>query len=353
MPPRVRLPRIALASLLLVGPALPLPLRAQPIPAPPPQGDAPASSPPSGTSSAPLEAPPQNPNTVVPSANEGPLAEARRAYDEGTTHYVAGRYQEALRAFERAYTLRPNPVVLLPILECHDHLGHVPEAIRALETYLAAVPGGRNRPLLEARLASLRQRPARVHVVTAPPGARVEIDGVEQAQRSPTSVELPAGRHTVTVSAPGYLTSSHEFEVQPGTTRDEVLTLEVDPSVQPATSSTGARPSANTPTRGTNPLVWIAAGLAGVGLTAGTTFGVLALRDNNLYDIDPTQETRDRGLRYALLSDVSFGVAVASGVLAVVVYFIERARPLPEPRALTVVPAARLQMAPAGLRVEF
>ena len=56
--------------------------------------------------------------------------EARRAYDEGSTHYVAGRYEDALIAFERAYSLRPNPVVLMPILECHDHLGHVPEAIR-------------------------------------------------------------------------------------------------------------------------------------------------------------------------------------------------------------------------------
>ena len=342
MPPMAHPPRIALAHLLLVGGVTVTGTTwAQPAPTPAPTAQTQPASP--------GDAPPQNPNAG--GTGEVSLTDARRAYDEGSTHYVAGRYQEALIAFERAYTLRPNPVVLLPILECHDHLGHVPEAIRTLESYLAAVPGGRNRPLLESRLANLRQRPARVHVITAPPGARIEVDGAEVAQRSPTYVELPAGRHTVTANAPGHLATSHEFEAQPGTPRDEVLTLEVDPAAQsnPVGPVTGPRTPA---TRSTSPVVWVAAGLAGVGLIAGTTFGVLALSDNNLYDADPTQETRDRGLRYALLSDVSFGVAAASGALALIVYFVERGRAPTEPRA-TAAPSAGLRLLPGGVRVEF
>ena len=66
--------------------------------------------------------------------SDSAVQEARRAYDEGSAHYVAGRYQEALIAFERAYTLRPNPVVLLlppaPLLELP------PQA--AMETIAAA-----------------------------------------------------------------------------------------------------------------------------------------------------------------------------------------------------------------------
>ncbi len=336
MPPMAHLPRVATAHLLLAG-ALTVTgaAWAQPAPAQPPLAP-------------PGDAPPQNPNT---GGGDASLQDARRAYDEGSTHYVAGRYREALIAFERAYSLRPNPVVLMPVLECHDHLGHVPEAIRTLEAYLAAVPGGRNRPLLESRLANLRQRPARVHVITTPPGARLEIDGAELAQRSPTYVELPAGRHTVTARVAGHLDVSHEFETQPGTPRDELLTLEADPAAQvtPVGPVTGPRA---TP-RATSPVVWVAAGLAGVGLIAGTTFGVLALSDNNLYDADPTRETRDRGLRYALLSDVSFGVAAASGALALIVYFVERSRALPEPRAAAAAPSARLRLLPGSLRVEF
>jgi len=327
-------PRNALAHLALLGSLTFTGIaRAQPAPTPP--GDA----------------PPQNPNTGT--SGDSQLQDARRAYDEGSTHYVAGRYNDALIAFERAYSLRPNPVVLMPILECHDHLGHVPEAIRTLESYLAAVPSGRNRPLLESRLANLRQRPARVHLITTPPGARLEVDGAAVAQRSPTYIELAAGRHTVSASTPGHLSVSHEFETLPGTPRDELLTLEVDPAAAPVgggVAVVGPRVAAS---RSTSPVVWVAAGLAGVGLVAGTAFGVLALSDNNLYDADPTRETRDRGLRYALLSDVSFGVAAASGALALIVYFVERSRMPPEPRAAVTAPVARLRLAPSGVRLEF
>jgi hypothetical protein len=331
-------PRIALAHLVLVGAMTVTGVAGgQPVPPTPPA--------PTG------DAPPQNPNAGA--TGDATLQDARRAYDEGSTHYVAGRYREALIAFERAYSLRPNPVVLMPILECHDHLGHVPEAIRTLEAYLTAVPSGRNRPLLESRLANLRQRPARVHFISTPPGARLEVDGAEVAQRSPTYLELPAGRHTVTATAPGHLPTSHEFEALPGTPRDELLTLEADPAAAPVGSGPSVvGPRVTTP-RSTSPVVWVAAGLAGVGLIAGTTFGVLALSDNNLYDADPTRETRDRGLRYALLSDVSFGVAAASGALALIVYFVERSRTPPEPRAPNGPPVARLRLAPGGVHLEF
>lgn len=331
MPRLAHLPLFALASLL--GVFVPAVGYGQPVVTPAASGG---------------DAPPQNPNA---GGGDATLQDARRAYDEGSTHYVAGRYQDALMAFERAYNLRPNPLVLMPILECHDHLGHVPEAIRTLEAYLSAVPGGRNRALLESRLTNLRARPARVHFITTPPGARLEVDGREVAQRAPTYLELTAGRHTVNASAAGYVTASHEFETQPGTARDEVLTLEADPTG--TLLRTGTAPGgAGTTSRGAGPLTWVAVSLAGVGLAAGTTFGVLALRDNNLYDSEPTVETRDRGRRYALLSDVSFGIAAASGALALIVYLVDRARVVPEPRATTAA-ATRLRLAPGGVHVEF
>ena len=299
--------------------------------------------------------PPAPPPLPAAQPGDGTLQEARRAYDEGSTHYVAGRYEDALIAFERAYSLRPNPVVLMPILECHDHLGHVPEAIRTLETYLRAVPEGRNRPLLEARLANLRQRPARVHILTTPAGATVRVDGSEVAAHTPTYVELPEGRHTLTATLTGYLPATHEFETLPGTARDELLSMEPDPAA--ATPSGPTPPTTRTPPpRSVSPIVWVSAGLGGAALIAGTTFGVLALSDNNLYDREPTRETRDRGLRYALLADVSFGVALASGALALVVYFLERrasnadARPTP---AAAAAPHASVRLLPGALRVDF
>lgn len=290
-----------------------------------------------------------------PVLSEAVVQEARRAYDEGSAHYVAGRYNDALVAFERAYSLRPNPVVLLPILECHDRLGHVPEAIHTLDTYLHAMPEVRNRALLETRLENLRRRPARVHVITTPPGARITINGQQHGETSPTDIDLPPSHYVLVATLQGYSTETREFDTQPGTPRDEVVALEreSDTAVTPVPVAPIARPR---PLRGPSPVVWVAAGLAGASLIAGTTFGILALSENNDYDQNPTRETRDRGLRYAVVSDVGFSLAAASAIFGTVMYFVERGRPAPEAQAPTSSPTqttAGLRLSPTGLRVTF
>ncbi len=294
---------------------------------------------------------PVAPGQVV--LSESVVQEARRAYDEGSAHYVAGRYEDALVAFERAYSLRPNPVVLLPILECHDRLGHVPEAIRSLDTYLHAMPEIRNRALLETRLENLRRRPAHVHVITTPAGARVTINGQLHHAPTPTDVDLPPGHHVIVASLTGYTAMTREIDTSPGAPRDEVLALlpEATPAETQVPVVVPLRPR---PSRGPSPVVWIAAGLAGASLIAGTTFGVLALSENNDYDQAPTRETRDRGLRYAVISDVSFGVAAASAIFGTVMYFVERGRTPAEPRpGQSAGPAASVRFSPTGLLVNF
>jgi tetratricopeptide (TPR) repeat protein len=333
-------PRASLATALLLAFSAPTFVSAQP--------QAPV---------APQPAPAAQNGTPLPGQpvlSEAVIQEARRAYDEGSAHYVAGRYNEALVAFERAYSLRPNPVVLMPILECHDRLGHVPEAIRTLDTYLHAMPEIRNRALLETRLENLRRRPARVHVITTPPGARVIINGQAHRETTPTDVDLPPGHHQLVATLEGYTTETREFDTIPGTPRDEVVLLERELATAlpqgPAIIPLRPRPS-----RAPGPVVWIAAGLAGASLVAGTTFGVLALSENNDYDQDPTRETRDRGLRYAVVSDVAFGLAAVSAVFGTVMYFVERGRAAPEPRSASaaVASTSSLRLSPTGLRVDF
>ncbi len=296
------------------------------------------------------------PAATQPPLSEAVIQEARRAYDEGSAHYVAGRYGEALVAFERAYSLRPNPVVMMPILECHDRLGHVPEAIRTLEAYLRATPEVRNRALLETRLENLRRRPARVHVTTTPPGAQLTVNGQAHAGPTPTDLDLPPGHHVMVASLAGHTTETREFDTLPGTPRDETVVLERESAASSVASVPLVPSAALRPSRGPNPVVWVAAGLAGATAIAGTTFGILALSANNDYDRQPTRETRESGLRYAVLSDVGFGVAAASTVFAVVMYFVERARTPAEPHPTTMrggATSARLHASPTGLAVSF
>lgn len=326
--------RVTLITSIAVGLAAPAPIVAQPAPQAPQ---------------------PVAPAAAQPVLSEAVVQEARRAYDEGSAHYVAGRYNEALVAFERAYSLRPNPVVLLPILECHDRLGHVPEAIRTLDTYLHAMPEVRNRALLETRLDNLRRRPSRVHVITTPPGAQITINGQAHRETTPTDVDLPPGHYVLVATLPGHSTETREFDTQPGTPRDELVALEPESAAvtAPAYVAPITRPP---PPRGPSPVVWIAAGLAGASLIAGSTFGILALGENNDYDQNPTRETRDRGLRYAVVSDVGFSLAAASAIFGTVMYFVERGRAAPDaqaPARASPSSGASLRLSPMGLRVTF
>jgi len=284
------------------------------------------------------------------------VVEARRAYDEGTAHFNAGRFAEALAAFQRAHTLRPNPVVLIPILECHERLQQVPEAIAVLDRYLQEAPTAPNREALEARRTALRARPGRLDVRSIPPGARVEVDDRPRPTRTPTTFELPAGSHRIRVTLDGHTPNERTVEVQPGTRQPVAVDLAPATVAEPPIVPDPGEAPPLTVRRGPSPVVYVAAGLAGVGLIAGTVFGVMALSDANEFSQAPTRDLLDRGERNAMLSDVGFLTAVAASAVTVVVYFSTRnrseSRPAPGPQAWHSAPRG-LSVHPTGLSLRF
>jgi hypothetical protein len=70
--------------------------------------------------------------------------------------------------------------------------------------------------------------------------------------------------------------------------------------------------------------VWVTAGIAAAGLVSGTVFGFLALSEQSNFDAEPTNDTADRGEAFALVADISFGVAAAMAITSVVLYIVER-----------------------------
>lgn len=278
------------------------------------------------------------PTRPTQAAGDQSLQAARQAYTEGTEHFNMGRYAEALESFQRAYTLRTNPVVQRPIAECHERLDHVPEAIAAFEAYLAGVPNATDRAAVEARLTALRQHPGRVAVTSTPPGALIVVDGNATTDRTPAEVSVPPGTHRISLQAENFDATEQPVEVSPGA-RAEVTVPLVARAPQPTTTPTQIAEPEPTPTptpitvepidrprRGVSPAVWVAAGVAGAGLIAGTVFGVMALSDANDYEQTPTRDTYDRGRTNALISDIGFGTAILGATVAVVVYFAGRGR---------------------------
>lgn len=65
---------------------------------------------------------------------------------------------------------------------------------------------------------------------------------------------------------------------------------------------------------------YVTGGLAVVAAGVGTVFGVMALNDKSNFDKTPTTSIADNGDTHALISDMSFGVALTFGVTSAVLF---------------------------------
>ena len=53
-----------------------------------------------------------------------------------------------------------------------------------------------------------------VQVLSDPPGAAILVDERRQAETTPATLELPAGKHVIAVVKEGYLSNEQELEVK-------------------------------------------------------------------------------------------------------------------------------------------
>ena len=72
------------------------------------------------------------------------------------------------------------------------------------------------------------------------------------------------------------------------------------------------------PKKGSKIPAIITLSLAGAGAIVGSVFGGLALKSKGEFEDTPTQDLYDETTRNALISDMSFGVAITFGVTGVV-----------------------------------
>ena len=79
-------------------------------------------------------------------------------------------------------------------------------------------------------------------------------------------------------------------------------------------------------------------GLAGAGAVVGTVFGVMALKSKSDFNKSPTTDNADKTDRNALISDMSFAVAITFGVTGAVL-LLSRGEAAPE-RAAPPPPGA-------------
>lgn len=297
-------------------------------------------------------------------------AEARAHFQQGVELYTNGNHAAALEEFQEAYRLAPHPNVRVNMANSYEQLNRPLEALFHYERFMAETAEGGNRAQrAEVRRAieRLRGQIGELTIRVQPEGATVTIDGAE-SRRAPLmdAVRLPAGRHTITISADGYQTQTREIEVEGGSRPSLRVVLEpgasapiaqepveTPPAVGPREDPLGApqpnastqgdvmmepppadEPSSGGMTIGTPVIVagaaTIALALGGV-ITGGLALGAEsdfedAVADSNDPMLSPADreaarldglDAADRADTLALVSDIFFvGALVGAGVTA-------------------------------------
>jgi tetratricopeptide (TPR) repeat protein len=116
-------------------------------------------------------------------AQPSPSEQARQALREGSALYRKGRFEEALRFYERAHALFPGPKTVFNLAQASRRLGRTAVALRYYRKYLQLSPDAPNADEVRQRIARLEaevaetktspvvpaERPARLPAPLPPP----------------------------------------------------------------------------------------------------------------------------------------------------------------------------------------
>jgi hypothetical protein len=277
----------------------------------------------------------QEPAEATPLPSEAELTEllanpgttAAQAYEVGVRLFEARRYEAAEAAWLRAYSLGQDPTLLVAVADTRQRRNDEPGAVAMLEQYLVERPDAPDHASIEARIATLLQSPAVLVVRSEQSGHAILLDGVPVAKKTPADLEVEPGTHTVVVVGEGKHVGEKtvqvgygevtELDFMLGTTSEvtveqsEEATLQAqlviekeDTTVRRAVISTGS--------------------IAAAALVTGTVLGFLALQEEQSYRDNPSKETADKGERFALIADVSFGLAALSAITSFTLFMTHK-----------------------------
>ena len=238
---------------------------------------------------------------------------AREAYTRGQQLFDAGQFEQAQAAFEEAYVQVPNPVVLLGVASAQERRGLRAEARATLERYLRESPNARDRASIEARIAALPAPAAGTASSSGTASSGTASSGTASTSSgSETSASETEGAASGTATE-SVTTEAGETESTEGAESTEAESTEAEEGSDEAPAAPA----------GPSTAVWVLTAVGAVGLVAGTVFGFMALSRQSDFDAAPTLSAADEGEAFALVADISFGIALAGGIAAIVLYATE------------------------------
>lgn len=303
-----------------------------------------------------------SPTEQVDTAESGARDEARSEFAAGQVSYGAGDFTGAEAHFTKADSLVPSVQAKYWRAMSLDQQGKTAAALELFNAVLNT-PGYENLGAdkvaqVRQRQAELSQAPADLTLTSTPPGASIDVNGQRQAGTTPFSLRLAAGRHRVTIEAPGYAPQVVELTVGPGEVVERNVVLEPGAGAPPPVIPAEQAP-ASTGERSRAP-AFVTLGIAGASAVVGTVFGIKALDEKSQFDDAPTTSRADSVERNALIADMAFGVALTLGITGIVLLVADDApgdqaleQKAPRTGEIRVAPYVTPQGAGAGARVTF
>ena len=307
---------IAVALAILAGAFVAPPAAAQPAPADKPAAEKPQT--------------PAAPKAPAPAADKAAKpADARALLASGEKKLKASDFAGALADFQASNTAKPSPDAQLGIARAHDNLGNFAEAVAAYEAFLADVPAKMKEQgeTAKARVDAIKAMPGKVHLETTPPGANITVDGQPGQSPTPIDLELPPGKHKITITVEGFEPAEKEIDVTFASKQDvnvELVKPEAPPPPPPVVAQQPPPPPPPPPAPPPEPRskvpAYVTGAVAIVAAGVGTGFGIKALQQSNDFEERPTTKRADDGENNALVADMMFGIAITFGVTSAVLF---------------------------------
>jgi len=235
------------------------------------------------------------------SADPDPADAARQ---QGEQLAKAGRFSEAIAAFKDSNAKKPRATNYCLIGLAYTRIERWPQAEimidRCKTNASAADPTPDWLPALEKELAKRLATVgvAEVAIVVEPKAANAEITVSSFAPDeafSPRTIHLPAGSHTITVTAPGFERIQTTIDVK--TTDMQLVTLTLKPVISDAKTTEPPQPHphpvAPPPPAAASPLPTILMASGGTLIAAGIVYHATAFRTAASNLADATDSTPD------------------------------------------------------------
>jgi hypothetical protein len=239
-------------------------------------------------------------------------AAAEALFRDGRAAAQRGDWETACPKLRESQRLDPAAGTVLNLADCEEHRGKVATAWQLFRQVVDSLPTSDERsPIAAKRASALEKRLPHMTVRLVgqvPAGVKVTRNDVELSEASlGSALPVDPGAYTVTVSAPGRVTTTSSVTIAEGAS----TAVDVQAGVPTASAGVEAKASGSSRTAG-----WVMGGIGAAGLVVGGVAGILTIAHKSTVDseCDVSKHCTQTGYD-AAQSGKTLGLVTTTGLL--------------------------------------